>query len=286
METVSALVDETPRPGRRLLPAGRRGAVVSALVLLAAATALTGCGRRSVVGAAVNATTSAVSTAANVAGTAVSTTANVAGAAVSTTASATSAAVSGVSAAASAGSSAAAAGTTAAAAGTTTAAAGTGVITPTLVAGTVGLGLAAGYDQDSRQINAAAQAEGSANCLQAGGNAANAIQLLTAAGWQDAGSEGSMRVFMKNDTRGLVTPEGNCLFRSEFAAVSDADTAVRGLANSLYPGGITNGRPGGTMGSCDGFTVASPRPAWVHYTSSTGTSCVGGFGSGVTVQFL
>ena len=95
-----------------------------------------------------------------------------------------------------------------------------------------------------------------------------------------------MRVLTKNNVRGQILPEGHCLFRSEFAAVSDADTAVRGLANSLYPGGITNGRPGGTMGSCDGFTVASPRPAWVHYTSSTGTSCVGGFGSGVTVQFL
>ena len=83
---------------------------------------------------------------------------------------------------------------------------------------------------------------------------------------------------------GLVPAEAGIF--EQFAAVSDADTAVRGLANSLYPGGITNGRPGGTMGSCDGVTVASPRPAWVHYTSATGTSCGGGFGSGVTVQFL
>ncbi|MGR3805426.1 hypothetical protein [Marinibacterium profundimaris] len=250
------------------------------MAALSAAVVLSGCGRRSVVGTVANVAGSAVSTTASVAGTAASGAANLAGTAVSAGSSAVSAGAAATSSAISAGSAAGAAG-----AGT---AAGTsaGVNSAGLVAGTVGLGLAAGYDADSRSTDSAAQAEGMGNCLRAAGNAAQAAQLLMSAGWADGGNEGGNRLFTKNNVRAQILPAGHCVFRSEFASVSDADTAVRGLAQSLYPGGVTNGSPSGTIDSCSGFTVNASRQAWVHYTSSTGTSCVGGFGSGVTVQFL
>ncbi|MBB97874.1 MAG: hypothetical protein CML68_25150 [Rhodobacteraceae bacterium] len=261
-------------------PRVRGPLAVSLIVLATASLAVTGCGKRSVVGTAVNATTSAVSTAANVAGAAVSTTANVAGAAVSTTANVAGAATSAATSAVSSGTSAAAAGTSAAAASTSS-----GVITPAVVGATVGLGLAAGLDQDSRTIDAAAQAEGAANCLRAGGSQAQAAQLLASAGWADAGIDNGMRVFTKNDVRGLLTTQGHCLFRTEFTTPSEADTAVRGLVDSLYPGGLRSGAPNGGSGLCNGFTVAAERNAWIHYTDSTGAPC-GGLGSGVTVQVL
>lgn len=274
METISDSVKVSDTRRRSPL---RRGATVTALILLSTSLVLTGCGRRSVVGRVANATTSAVSGAANVAGAAVSTTANVAGAAVSTTANVAGAAAS------TAGS--AVGGATGAAAGGTAAGASSGVLTPAVVGAGLGVAGAAALDNDNRTIDSAAMAEGTANCLQAGPNPTTSARLLAAAGWADAGMDSGMRVFTKNNVRGLILPEGHCTFRSEWTAMTDSDPAIRTLVNRLYPGSIKDGSPSGSTGQCDGFTVTSGNRAWVHYTSSDGTAC-GTFGSGVTVQFL
>ncbi|CAN0586094.1 unnamed protein product, partial [Ectocarpus sp. 12 AP-2014] len=149
-------------------------------------------------------------------------------------------------------------------------------------------GVFSGIDYDTRNMDVAAMSEGTANCLRGGPNPESTAQLLSAAGWVDAGTEtgsaGAMRVFTKNNVRGLILPQGHCSFRSEFANLEPSDTAIRNLVNSLYPGSIRNGAPDGTTGRCDGFTL--PRPdAWVHYTSPAGGTCRD-FGTGVTIQFL
>ncbi|MEM8730360.1 MAG: hypothetical protein AAGF79_10630 [Pseudomonadota bacterium] len=223
-------------------------------------------------GRVVGATAGAATTAVGVAGAAVSTTASVAGSAASGAAGLTSAAVSGAS--------------SAAAAGTATTAASSSAVSPAVVGGATGFVLAAAYDQDSRSIDSAAQSEGVGNCLRANGNAASADRLLTAAGWEDGGMDGPNRVFLKNSVRGLVLPDGACVFRSENTLAYNADVAVRGVVSSLYPGALVEGTPSGARGPCDGFTLPNARTAWVHYTNVNGGTCERGLGSGVTVQFL
>lgn len=243
------------------------------LLVTAASVGLTGCGR-SIVGSAVSATSSAVSGVASVAGTAVSTTANVAGSAVSTAGSA----VSGAGSAASGGAAAGGAGTTTAAA--TSSGVGPGVVGAGLMAG-FGVGLHA----DARGMDAAAMGEGTANCLQAGPAPAASAQLLTSAGWADGGTDNGARLFTKNNVRGRVLPDGTCSFQSAFAEFSESGPFVRQLVEGIYPGKVQTGSPSGGTGQCDGFTVSTPRKAWVHFTDVNGGTC-GVNGSTVIVQFL
>lgn len=270
MRTISDSFKVSNRQGR---PARGGSAVCMMLLLTATAVALTGCGRRSIVGTAVNATTSAVSGVANVAGTAVSTTANVAGSAVSTAGSA----VSGAGSAASGGAAAGGAGTAAA---STSSGVGAGVTGAGLMAG-FGVGLHA----DARGMDAAAMAEGSANCLQAGPNPAASAQLLTSAGWADGGTDNGARLFTKNNVRGRILPDGTCSFQSAFAEFSDSGPFVRQLVEGIYPGNVQTGSPNGGTGQCDGFTVSTPRKAWLRFTAVNGGTC-GVNGSTVIVQFL
>ncbi len=251
------MVNEPAHSGRP-----RSGLAVGGVVLICAAVALTGCGRRSVVSAVTG-------TAANVAGAAVSTTASVAGTAASTTASAAGSAASAATSAATAGG-------------------GSSVLTAPVAVGAGLVGLAAAADADANDRDPATLSEGVANCLSVGPKAPQTTtQMLTQAGWQVTGSTGDRTSLVKGNVEGHVLGDGNCVFTSKLITIDPVDPQIRKVVDQTFPKAKVKKPANKGDGLCDGFTLRQSRKnqAWVHYTDANGNACTG-YGAGVVVQFL
>lgn len=249
------------------------------LTLLVVTIGVAGCGRRSVVGSAVG----AAGTAVGAAGSAVSTAASVTGSAVSGTASAVGALTTPAATAPAA--TTATAGATAGTTTTASAGSGANVAGAPLALAVGNAGAAIAFDEESSADASAAIAEGVGNCLRGSAQTDRAAGLLQSAGWETIGITNGTVALSKGNVRGFVLQDGNCVFRSDFTTTARVAETLTELTVSLYPGAVTPGTPSGRAGACDGLTVAANRRAWIAYTASNGDTC-GGFGAGVSVQFL